>query len=143
MFNRTVGLGAGLALLLTGCALPNGPSVMVLPGSSKHFAQFRGDDAQCRQFAYGQIGGKTPGVSAVGAGADTTVAGGATDNTGQTGQERYDMYYIQCMYAQGHKVPVYGRFTSKRAGGPQLAPEGRLPAPPAPPPGSPPPPPWR
>jgi hypothetical protein len=25
-------------------------------------------------------------------------------------QRRYDNYYIQCMYASGHRVPVYGNF---------------------------------
>ena len=38
--------------LLSGCAtVPQGPSVMVLPGSSKSFEQFQVDDAACRQWA--------------------------------------------------------------------------------------------
>jgi hypothetical protein len=29
----------------------------VLPGTSKNFDQFRGDDGECRQYAYYQSGG--------------------------------------------------------------------------------------
>ena len=47
-----------IVVLFTGCAsIPNGPSVMVLPGDGKSFDQFRIDDATCRQFAYEQVGG--------------------------------------------------------------------------------------
>ena len=47
-----------MVMLFTGCAsIPNGPSVMVLPGENKSFEQFRADDATCRQFAYEQVGG--------------------------------------------------------------------------------------
>ncbi len=47
-----------MVVLFTGCAsIPNGPSVMVLPGEGKSFEQFRVDDATCRQFAFEQIGG--------------------------------------------------------------------------------------
>ncbi len=45
-------LVAGSALLLSACAhFPIGPSVMVLPGSGKDFAQFQNDDAMCRDYA--------------------------------------------------------------------------------------------
>ncbi len=45
---------------LAACAtIPNGPSVMVLPGTGKSFDQFRMDDTLCRQYAYGQAGGVT------------------------------------------------------------------------------------
>lgn len=45
-------------LLLGACAsLPNGPSVMALPGTGKPFDAFRADDAVCRDYAYQQIGG--------------------------------------------------------------------------------------
>jgi uncharacterized protein YcfJ len=47
-------------LAVTACAtVPNGPSTMALPGTGKSFEQFRADDAECRQFALDQIGGKT------------------------------------------------------------------------------------
>ncbi|MGH8736821.1 MAG: glycine zipper family protein [Burkholderiales bacterium] len=50
----------GAALLLTACVtMPEGPSVMALPGSGKSFDQFRADDYECRQFASSQIGGKS------------------------------------------------------------------------------------
>lgn len=47
-------------LLLSACAsVPDGPSVMALPGTGKSFEQFRYDDGYCRQYALEQIGGKT------------------------------------------------------------------------------------
>lgn len=53
------------ALLLSACAtLPNGPSVMALPGTGKAFDAFRADDAVCRQYAYQQIGGTTAAQAA-------------------------------------------------------------------------------
>jgi len=55
----------GALLLLGGCvSVPNGPGVMVLPGSGKSFDQFRGDDANCRQFASSQVGGDTANQAA-------------------------------------------------------------------------------
>ncbi len=57
---RTLRLAAGaLALLALGaCAVvPRGPSMLVLPGSTKTFDQFRYDDASCRNYAMQQIGG--------------------------------------------------------------------------------------
>ncbi|EGW20602.1 MULTISPECIES: glycine zipper family protein [Methylobacter] len=76
-------------------------------------------------------------------GAGTGLVGGSLVGTGAAGssmyatQDRYDVAYIQCMYAKGHQVPVSGQFSGAI---PQQA------APPAsnippPPPGSPPPPP--
>jgi hypothetical protein len=51
--------------ILGGCAtLPSGPSVTVLPGSSKGFDQFRADDHACRQYGQEQIGGVTPNQAA-------------------------------------------------------------------------------
>lgn len=51
----------GVAVLMAGCATPppSGPSVMVLPGSTKSFDEFRFDDNECRQFASAQVGGQT------------------------------------------------------------------------------------
>ena len=47
-------------LLLGACAtIPNGPSVMAMPGTGKSFDQFRADDADCRQYASMQAGGST------------------------------------------------------------------------------------
>jgi hypothetical protein len=57
--------------LLSGCAtVPQGPSVMVLPGSTKSFEQFQVDDAACRQWASQQVG--TTGDKTV---TDNTVGG--------------------------------------------------------------------
>lgn len=50
-----------VALLLVACAapMPSGPGILVLPGSSKSFDQFRADDQDCRMYAHAQVGGKT------------------------------------------------------------------------------------
>jgi OmpA family protein len=56
MISRWLGLLI-MAPLLGACAtVPNGPSVMVLPGSSKSFEEFQADDAACRQWASQQTG---------------------------------------------------------------------------------------
>jgi hypothetical protein len=54
------------ALIAGGCvSIPEGPSMMALPGTGKNFDQFRGDDFDCRQFASAQIGGSTANEAAV------------------------------------------------------------------------------
>lgn len=67
--------------LLSGCAtVPHGPSVMVLPGSSKSFEQFQADDAVCRQWASQQVGTtaqKAATESTVGGAVIGTVVGAA------------------------------------------------------------------
>ena len=75
---------AGLlsVLCITACvSLPKGPSAMALPGSSKTFEQFRGDDVSCRGFAQEQIGGtsanKAAGDSFVRSAITGTVIGAA------------------------------------------------------------------
>ena len=51
--------GLPLALLVGACTvMPTGPSVLVLPGTGKSLAVFRGDDASCRQYALQQSGGR-------------------------------------------------------------------------------------
>jgi hypothetical protein len=48
------------AMLLSACTvLPNGPSVMTLPGTGRTLESFQADDLFCRDYAYRQIGGKT------------------------------------------------------------------------------------
>jgi hypothetical protein len=51
---------------LSGCAVaptgPQGPSMTVLPGKDKTFADFKADDQQCRQFALESIGGPKSAV---------------------------------------------------------------------------------
>jgi hypothetical protein len=85
-------------LLLAGCAsVPSGPTVMALPGSAKSADDFRGDDAACRQAA--AIDAKA------------------------TKKWRYDMTYLQCMYAKGNQIPVpSGMFAPTTAPTPTTAP---------------------
>ena len=66
-----------LALLMLGACttMPTGPGVMVLPGTSKSFDQFRLDDGECRQFSSAQIGGSTPSRVAADSGAKSAVVG--------------------------------------------------------------------
>jgi hypothetical protein len=154
-----------LVLLIAGCvSMPDGPSVMVLPGTGKSFDQFRADDLMCRQFASEQIGGASANQAAtnsalssaavgtvvgalagaaiggrdgagVGAGTGLLVgsASGASAGSGSAygSQRRYDNGYIQCMYAQGHRVPVSGRLLE---GTPRTPPPRIMPPPPPPPP---------
>src|SRR6185503_8305843 len=98
---------------LAGCAAtpptPMGPSVLVLPGSTKTFDQFRGDDNECRNYA-------------------------ATQTTGDSNislQRRYDYAYQQCMYARGHQVP--SAVHSPYIGSTPPAPPAGSPPPPPPP----------
>jgi hypothetical protein len=105
---------ATAVLAITGCAsLPTGPNVMALPGTGVPFDQFRNDDALCEQYANSQVGGGT----------------GAASGSEYEMQQRYDVAYVQCMYAKGHRdVIPHGT----------VAPASHIPPPP---PGTPPPPP--
>jgi len=163
-----------LPVLAAACtAMPTGPGVMVLPSSSKSFAQFRADDMACRSYALESVGGVSPsqaatdsGVgsavvgtvvgaaagaaiggqegAAVGAGTGLLVGGLAGTQTayvsGYTLQRRYDVGYIQCMYAKGHQVPVYGRVYRESRSEREVPPSPLTGIPP-PPAGMPPPPP--
>lgn len=55
--------------------------------------------------------------AAVGAGTGLVAGSLAGGQTGETAAERrqeaYDIRYIQCMYARGHRVPVAGVFTGQ------------------------------
>lgn len=63
---------------LAGCVtVPTGPSVMVLPGSTKTFEAFRADDAVCRQFAFEQVGGVTANEAAAQSAATSAAVGTA------------------------------------------------------------------
>ncbi|MHB8667952.1 MAG: hypothetical protein ACYC7B_10625 [Burkholderiales bacterium] len=75
--SKLVRLSPLAALLLLGaCAtIPNGPSVMVMPGAGKSFDQFRADDADCRQYALGQIGGASANDAAVANGVASAAIG--------------------------------------------------------------------
>ncbi|WP_240461976.1 hypothetical protein [Burkholderia sp. Nafp2/4-1b] len=127
-------------MALAGCAaVPMGPTVMALPGTSKSFDQFRADDATCRQFASeqtagvstqsaaasGALGGMAAGAAlgaaagaafnghrgaAVGAGmgllGGSVIGAGIAQSSAASVQQRYDQAYVQCMYANGERVPV-------------------------------------
>jgi len=76
MTRKSTALSMSIMLLATGCAsIPNGPSVMVLPGAGQSFDQFRYDDAICQQFAYGQVGGTTANDAAVESGVASAAVG--------------------------------------------------------------------
>jgi len=163
-----IGVPALLLVLAGCAVVPTGPSMMALPGTGKSFDQFRADDAACRQYAYQQIGATTQAAeqaavqsavvgtaigavagaafggsrgAAVGAGSGLIVGSAAGSQSyayGYQGQRAFDQAYMQCMYAAGHRVPVYGSFSG--ASGYQGAPASGL-TPPPPPAGRPPPPP--
>ena len=168
-----------LCILAACVSLPNGPSVMTLPGAGKSFDQFRYDDSDCRRYAYEQVGGITPrqasqtsgiesaaigaglgaaagaaiaggGGAAIGAGtgllAGGLVGSGTASSSAYINQQRYDISYIQCMYAKGHRVPVSGRITNDPPPANNNRGNSSPPTnfnPPPPPPGNPPPPPPR
>ena len=65
-------------LVLSACAsIPNGPSLMALPGSNKNFDEFRYDDNSCRQYALEQIGGTTANQAADSSVAKSAIVGTA------------------------------------------------------------------
>lgn len=88
------------------------------------------------------IGGSSDGAW-VGAGTGLLVGGlVGTEAAGYSSyalQNRYDIGYIQCMYAKGHRVPVSGRIMWKQEKA--SIPSPTRGSPPPPPPGMPPPPP--
>src|ERR1700692_433209 len=72
-----VSMGVSLGML-GGCAVvPEGPSVMALPGNGKSFDQFRADDGSCRQFALQQVGGVSANQGATASALGTAVIGTA------------------------------------------------------------------
>jgi hypothetical protein len=80
----------------------------------------------------------------VGAGTGLLVGGMAGAQSAQASsygvQRRYDIGYVQCMYAKGHKVPVSGRTYRQSRPAPAYYPPSASDIPP-PPAGTPPPPP--
>ena len=91
---------------------------MVLPGTNKSMEQFQADDARCRQAGAAELQREKGGqVSA---------------------QKRYDMAYLQCMYAQGNQIPVVNRPGYSSPAGASPATTGTIGQPPPPPAGTPP-----
>ncbi|MBK4737522.1 hypothetical protein [Noviherbaspirillum pedocola] len=86
--------------------------------------------------------------AAVGAGTGLAVGGLAGTGAGQASgygvQRRYDYAYLQCMYAQGHRIPSPGGYMIESYTTPSYtAPSSSKSMPPPPPPGAPPAPPPR
>jgi len=78
MSRFSIVFSATVILAVTGCAsMPNGPSVMVLPGTGMSFEQFRNDDAICQQYAFSQVGGTTANQAAMNSGVTSAAAGTA------------------------------------------------------------------
>ena len=78
-------------------------------------------DSGLRSAAVGTVLGAVAGAAinggrgaGVGAGVGAAMGGlsgvGAANTSAYGTQQRYDFSYTQCMYAQGHRVPVSGRF---------------------------------
>lgn len=97
---------AALIVLSACTSVPTGPTVAVLPGAGKSLDQLRADDAVCQSYALTQAGGTPPAQTS------------AYDT-----QRRYDLSYIQCMYAKGHRVPVLGPMTARPAQAPPPPPD--------------------
>ena len=91
---------AALAVLGACATGPTGPTVAVLPGSGKTLDQFRAEDAECQAYALAQAG--------------------AAEGSSYDVQRRYDLSYIQCMYAKGHRVPVLGPMAVRPAAPPSV-----------------------
>lgn len=87
------------------------------------------------------IGGQRGAGAGAGAGLIVgSAAGGETAQAAVRGSQRhYDIAYVQCMYAAGHRVPVSGTYTPP-TGQAATSPSTSTPPPP-PPTGNPPPPP--
>ena len=76
MNRSTTLLPLAMVALLGGCVtMPSGPSVMVLPGTSKSFDQFRVDEGVCRQYAGETVGMTNAGQAAADSATASAVAG--------------------------------------------------------------------
>jgi hypothetical protein len=93
--------------------------------------------------AVGAAAGSPATGAAVGAGvglaAGTGIGAGYASSADLSAQERYDIAYMQCMYAKGNQIPV--RASAPRHAAPPVPPPQPPPGVPPPPPGTPPPPP--
>jgi hypothetical protein len=121
---KRIALAATIGALATACStVPTAPTLTALPGSTRSLEQFRADDARCQLDARAGLG-VPPG---------STFTGLSYDEA----RWRYDRAYVQCMYAAGHKVPVWTRGEEAGAGAAGAPPAaGAAPAG-APPPGAP------
>jgi hypothetical protein len=159
------------ALLLAACVdLPNGPSVMALPGTHKTSDEFRDDDWYCRNFANSHTGGVEPsevaksstmkGAAAgtvIGAGLGAAFGGGGGAAIGAgfglltgvavgAGSGESSAYAVQRRYDNAYVQCMYAKghrvpVTGRLTSTPPPPPPGYSVPPPPPPRGSPPPPP--
>ena len=147
----------GAVLLLGACAdMPNGPSVMALPGTSKSSDQLRDDDYYCRNFANSHVGGVEPGEvsrsstvkgaalgTAIGAGIGAAFGGGGGAAVGAgfglllgvavgAGSGESSAYAVQRRYDQAYVQCMYGRGHRVPVSGRMASPPVYLPPPPPP-----------
>lgn len=73
---RRGALVLGLSLLAGCVTAPQGPSVLVLPGSGRSFDAFRSDDLECQRYAQYQTG-PNPNEAGVNAGVQSAAVGTA------------------------------------------------------------------
>lgn len=113
-------VAAAAAIAVAGCAtIPTAPRVIVLPGAKKSLAQFQSDDAACRGSAAQRLEEKVEAApaarSSATAGAGETAAAPPLAAFGAaalaqrdhwSAQDRFDVAYLQCMYANGNQVPI-------------------------------------
>lgn len=79
-----------LGFSLSACStMPNGPSVLVLPGEGRPYAQFHEEDLKCREAARTQV-----------------LASPDRASTKDEAQHRYNNDYLQCMFGFGHRIPL-------------------------------------
>ena len=78
----------GLGILSACTVVPTGPHVLVLPAVGKPMDMFQAEESECRSYAQQQLG-----------------VAPEQDASGGMLQARYDMAYVQCMYAKGNVVP--------------------------------------
>ena len=90
--------------------------------------------------AIGSASGDMGAGAAIGAGSGLLFGSAAGTGYASTSyyeaQRRYDYAYLQCMYAKGNRIPVYGRFTSpgpSSSSGWESQPPADYPPPPPPP----------
>lgn len=90
----------------------------------------------------GAASGSPLSGAAIGAGGGliggALMGSGSARASGRIGQQRYDNSYVQCMYAQGHRVPVHGQIIENPVRSNNRYQNTNIPPPP---PGNPPPPP--
>lgn len=87
---------ATLAVLFGCVSAPKQPTMLAMPGTGKSLDQFNADDLGCRQLAVSQATTENGGKRAV-----------ITVQQANQMYARYDYAYLQCMYAKGHRIPVY------------------------------------